>query len=306
MTKRKLVLIIADALLLAVCIIQCALRVTDSAKIFEMKDTPDMISIAGEKGSFDILREGEGWVIGDKKYAANDSSIDSIIEAVSSIRALDKVGNASSESAKYRYDLTDAKKITVTAYKDGKVLRSLEIGKDATATSQGYITIDGGKDIYLASGSLRLSCNKSIDELRSKVIWQLEKNGINSVSISSADESKIWTVSRLGEGTDITWNISGSEVDVDPEKAVEWFNSFASISTPVWHNEGDDLGGNKLLSAKIGYGFKDITITIFEIPAETEDGKATYWGTCSETPYTFELAGYAVQKFQKEPEALGK
>lgn len=305
MTKRKLILIIADVLLLAVLIIQGVMRVSESAKVFEMKDAPDAITITGEKGTVDLKKENGTWYIGDKKYVANESNIDSIIETISSIRALDKVGSANSESALIRYDLTDGKKLTVTASKDGKVLRTLEIGKEATATSQGYITVDGGKDIYLASGSLRFNLNKSVEELRSKILWQLEKNDINSFTYEPVDGTT-WAVSRMGSGDDVVWNVSGVEVDVDGAKAASWFESLGSISVPVWHGEGDTLGGNKLFTAKLGYGFKTISIDVYEIPAETEDGKATYWGTSSESPYTFELAGYTVQKFQKEPETISK
>lgn len=305
MTKRKLILIIADVLLLAVLIVQCALQVSESAKVFEMKDTPDAITIIGEKGTVELKNENGTWIIGDKKYVANESSVESIIETISSIRALDKVGSANSESALLRYDLTDGKKITLTAYKDGKALRTLEIGKEATASSQGYITVDGGKDIYLASGSLRFNLNKSVEELRSKVLWQINKADINSFTYEPV-EGTTWAISRMGSGDDVVWNISGVELDVDGAKAANWFESLGNISVPVWHNEGDNLGGNKIFTAKLGYGFKTATIDVYEIPAETEDGKPVYWGTSSESPYTFELAGYAVQKFQKDPDTLSK
>ncbi len=305
MTKRKLFLIIADVLLLAVCIIQCAVNSSDSAKVFEFKETPDAITIVNEKGTVNIVNENGAWFVGDKKYPANESSIDSIIESISSIRALDKVGSASNDASLNRYELNEGKKLTISVSKGGKILRSLEVGKDATATSQGYITVDGGKDIYLASGNLKYTFNKSVDELRSRVIWAFDKKDISSVSIENAD-GNTWAVSKMGNEEDIVWNVSGVEIDVDPAKATEWFNSFATVSTPKWYNEEDNLGGEKILSAKIGVGFKTTTIDIFQIPAETEDGKDVYWATCSETPYPFEIALYNVQKFQKNADELSK
>lgn len=303
-SKRKLVLIIADVILLAVCILQCALKSSDSAKLFEFDETPDAITIVGEKGTVNLVKENDLWYVGDKKYPAAESYVDDIITTVSSIRALDKVGSASSEAALIRYDLTDGKKITVTAMKDGKQLRYLEVGKEATATSQGYITVDGGKDIYLASGSLRYQFNKSVDELRSKVLWALNKEEITSVAIESADAT--WAISKMGSGEDIVWNISGAEIDVDPAKAANWFQTVANISVPTWHTEGENLGGEKIITAKVTCGFKTTTLDIYQIPAVTDDGKPTYWGTCSDIPYPFELAAYAVQKFQKNPDELSR
>ena len=285
--------------------VQCALSTRDSAKMFEFKDTPDSIVISGTKGTANIVCENGSWFVGDKKYPANESSIDSIIETISSIRALDKVGTVNSDAAVERYELNEGKKLTVTASKDGKVLRSIEIGKDATASSQGYITVDGGKDIYLASGNLKILLDKSVDELRSRVVWSFEKADINSVTIEPVDGAA-WSVSKMGTGDDVVWNASGVTIDVDAAKATEWFNGLATISTPVWYGEGEELGGNKIVSAKIGVGFNTASIDIYEIPAVGEDGKAKYWATCSETPYTFELANYAVQKFQKNADELSK
>lgn len=304
MTKRKLILIIADVLLLAVFIIQCILNAGDSAKVFEMKDTPDAITIEGEKGNVELVKENGIWIIGDKKYAANESSVDDIIDTISEVRALDKVATAS-DAQLNRYDLVDGKKITVTAKKEGKEIRKLVIGKEATASSQGYITIDGGKDIYLASGNLRQELNKSVDELRSKVLWNLDKSTITEVSFAPSDGAA-WSLSKMGEGDDVVWNISGADVDVDPEKASTYFESLSNISVPVWHNEGENLGGNKIFTAKVTSAFKTYSVDVYEVPAKTDEDKPLYWGTSSETPYTFELAAYTVNKFKKDVMSLGK
>ena len=45
MKTRKLVLIIADVLLLAVCIVQFALSARDTTKYFTFKDEPDSMEI---------------------------------------------------------------------------------------------------------------------------------------------------------------------------------------------------------------------------------------------------------------------
>ena len=64
--------------------------------------------------------------------------------------------------------------------------------------------------------------------------------------------------------------------------------------------------GEKIISAKVTVGFKNCTIDIYEIAPQTEVGKTKWRATCSETPYKFELAQYAVQKFQKNADELSK
>lgn len=303
MTKRKLFLIIADVALLALCIVQCALSTRDSAKVFNFRDTPDEITIVGQKENVNLVCENDQWFVGEQKYPVNQSFVDSIIESISSIRTLDKVGTANSDADIARYELNEGKNLCVTALKNGKVLRSVVVGKDSTASSQGYITIDGGKDIYLASGNLKITFDKSVDDLRSRVIWTVEKEDITSVKISPVG-GQPWTVMKMGSGDDVVWNISGATCDLDTAKVSAWVNGMASVSTPVWHESGENLGGEKILTATITAALKEITIDIYS--STSEDDKTLYWATCSETPYTFELAQYAVQKFQKNVDELSK
>ena len=115
MKTRKLVLIIADVLLLAVCIIQFAVSARDTTKYFTFKDDPDSIEIVTPGETISLYKDGEDWVIGDKKYPASLSMVDSYIDAIKNIRALDKVGSVSSDVSADRYELTDGKKTIVTA-----------------------------------------------------------------------------------------------------------------------------------------------------------------------------------------------
>lgn len=303
MKARKLTLLIACAALLVVCILQAVLKNSDKVKVFEMKDVPDELVITTPEETYTISKINDDWVIGEKKYPANASYVESAIDALKSFNGLDKVASTNNEVARAKYDLSDAKKISVVAKKSGKVIRSLEIGKNSTASSQSYVSVDGSHDIYLASGGLRNEFNQKLDYFRSKVVVNLSKNDISSISIASEDR-EAWTVSRTGQGENVSWVVSRPDVLVDATKATEWFNGFSTISTPIWHEENEDLGGTKLLSAVITEGSKKITMDIFEIPAAAEGGNPVYYGKSNATPYTFELAAYTVQRFQKNVEDL--
>ena len=154
MKTRKLVLIIADVVLLAVCTIQLALSARDTTKYFTLKDKPDSLEFVTPMETFSVYKDGEEWFVSDKKYPASQSMVDSYIDAISNVRALDKVGNISSGNNAEKYELADGKTITVTAKLGDKVLRTITIGKTAVSSSQCYATIDGGKDIYLVSGGI--------------------------------------------------------------------------------------------------------------------------------------------------------
>lgn len=93
MKTRKLVLIVADVVLLAVCLVQFILSARDTTKYFTFKDEPDSLEILTPQETISLYKEGEDWFIGEKKYPASMSMVDSYISAIKNIRALDKVGS---------------------------------------------------------------------------------------------------------------------------------------------------------------------------------------------------------------------
>ena len=307
MKTRKLVLIIADALLLAVCIIQLVLGARDTTKYFTMKDQPDALEITTPSEKISLYKDGDEWVIGDKKYPASLSVVDSFIDALSNVRALDKVGSTSSSNEAEKYELTDALKITVTAKLGDKVLRTLEIGKTAVSSSQCYATVDGAKDIYLVSGGIKDTFDTSIAAVRTTIVLNLDATEITTVSVTD-DSDKTWGVSRMGSGSDIAWNTIGAEegFELDTMAAANWLNSFASLSTRDWYDDNATLEGTKKVTAKITCAYKDITVEIFALPKANENDAQQYYGKCSQTPYLFKVNQSTVDNYLKTLDELKK
>ena len=307
MKTRKLVLIIADALLLAVCIIQLALGARDTTKYFTMKNQPDALEITTPSEKISLYKDGDEWVIGDKKYPASLSVVDSFIDALSNVRALDKVGSTSSSNEAEKYELTDALKITVTAKLGDKVLRTLEIGKTAVSSSQCYVTVDGAKDIYLVSGGIKDTFDTSIAAVRTTIVLNLDATEITTVTVTD-DSDKTWGVSRMGSGSDIAWNTIGAEegFELDTMAAANWLNSFASLSTRDWYDDNATLEGTKKVTAKITCAYKDITVEIFALPKANENDAQQYYGKCSQTPYLFKVNQSTVDNYLKTLDELKK
>lgn len=303
MKVRKIVLLAADLILLAVCIVQGILSVKDNAKTFEVTETPDEILIDRADGSFAITKTDDNWYIGEQKFPANNGSVEVMIDAASSIRTLDKMGKASNDAVAGRYDLSADKKITVTLKKEGKILRTIGVGKESSTGTQGYVTIDDGDDVYLTASNLKNSFNKTVDDLRNKTVLQLDKNSITAVTMID-DEGNTWTLSRSGSGESLSWSISGVEIDVDPSAATEWFNSLATLNAAKWYGSTNIYGGEKAESVRITVGSKTVSLDLYYIEAETEEDRDVYYAKCSESPYFFEVPSYSVAKFQKTPEDL--
>ncbi len=305
MKTRKLVLIIADVVLLAVCLVQFILSARDTTKYFTFKDEPDSLEIVTPQETISLYKEGEDWFIGEKKYPASMSMVDSYISAIKNIRALDKVGSIANGNNVERYELTDSKKTIVTAKLGDKVLRTIEIGKTAVSSSQCYMTVDGGKDIYLVSGGVNDTFDTSVAAARTTIVLNLNSDEISGVSITDA-EDKTWSLSRMGNGDDVVWNVSGGEIELDEGKANVWLTSFASLSTRDWYAEDAVLEGTRAVSARITYNLKDIKLEFFALPKNNEKDLQQYYGTCSETPYRFKVDEKTVKQYLKPLEELAK
>lgn len=307
MKTRKIILLVADALLLVALILQICLKTGDRTKVFELSQQPQEVTITSGTGSYTLIKENDAWFVGDKKYPANENYSEQMANAVMSIKVLDKVASGNSDSILEKYHLTEDQRITVTAKKDGAIVRTVYIGKDTNAGSQTYVMIDNSKDIYLSAGNLRNDFDKSVSYLRSRIVFDVEKTDINSVSITD-EKDNTWAITKMGTGTDVVWNCSDNSVQLDEEKASNWFNSLSAISTPTWYDENADLGGKRIAFAKIGVGFKTVSIEVFALPLDVteEKPKQKYWAKCSESPYPFEMADYTVQKFLKKLEDFTK
>ncbi len=154
MKTRKLILIIADAVLLGVLIINLIISSKSSIKNFEIKEDFNSILISKADGEISLTKDGEEWFVGNEKLPAENYSVENIVDAVSSIKVLDKVASLS-EYTKETYEFTDNNAITVLVKNDDKVLRKIVLGKKSTVYSQTFITLDDKNDIYLSTGSLR-------------------------------------------------------------------------------------------------------------------------------------------------------
>ena len=305
MKTRKIVLIVADVVLLAVCLVQFILSARDTTKYFTFKDEPDSLEIVTPQETISLYKEGEDWFIGEKKYPASMSMVDSYISAIKNIRALDKVGSIANGNNVERYELTDSKKTIVTAKLGDKVLRTIEIGKTAVSSSQCYMTVDGGKDIYLVSGGVNDTFDTSVAAARTTIVLNLNSDEITGVAITDA-EDKTWSLSRMGDGDDVVWNVSGGEIELDEGKANVWLTSFASLSTRDWYAEDAVLEGTRAVSARITYNLKDIKLEFFAFPKNNEKDLQQYYGTCSETPYRFKVDEKTVKQYLKPLEELAK
>ena len=166
---------------------------------------------------------------------------------------------------------------------------------------------NGANDIYLIDGDYRNVYDKTVEQLRSKVVYSEESVNISSVAITPAG-GDTWSVSRHGDAEDLVWSVSGTNITLDSSKAAEWLNSFNTVTTTNWYGTTNNLGGELYVQVEIGTIGKNIKLDIYVVPADPDDEGSSnlYYAKCSESKYWFEIASYNMSKFQKTPEDLQK
>lgn len=165
MKTRKLFLIAADVILLAVFVIHAIASSKSGIKTFELKEQIEELEIFLPGENILLTKENDEWLVGTEKNPAQKYSVENLIDAVSSIKVLDKVGKTSSPKAEETFELSETSAIKVVAKNNGKILRTILIGKNSTVYSQSFITIDDKSDVYLATGSLRNKFEISSEDL---------------------------------------------------------------------------------------------------------------------------------------------
>ena len=80
------------------------------------------------------------------------------------------------------YGFSDNELIKVVVQKDGKVLRTLELGKNSSTYQQVYGKIDNSKDVLLISGNPKLTFDVTFEDLKSPVETAPENPVANSTA----------------------------------------------------------------------------------------------------------------------------
>lgn len=287
---RKAALCAAIAVLAAVYTLQLVLGAPDTVRVESLADAPDAIEIARPgMATLKLSESGGKWLIGDKGYPADVARVEAMTKALGTVKIL---GRVSGDAESGEYGLGESERLLVTAWKGGKKIRSLTVGKNAVTAQQSYVQLDEGSDVLLVSGALKAVFNRDEDSLREKTIWTLTADALSRVSVPGG---KAWAIEKSGEPP--AWAFAaGSSVtgELDAEKAVSWVSGLLSIKAAGFV-PGDAAPPSALLGRVVlTAGGKEYSIAVHE---KGDDGK--YVCSSSESPYAFYLTSATAEKFLK-------
>ncbi|MBQ1983528.1 MAG: DUF4340 domain-containing protein, partial [Spirochaetaceae bacterium] len=154
-----------------------------------LKELPDTIVIKNKTNSeISLINTNGTWLLKDANensenanmiIPANVETVKQMIDAISKINVL---GLVSKNDDNERYGFSDNELTKVVVQKDGKVLRTLELGKNSSTYQQVYGKIDNSKDVLLISGNPKLTFDVTFEDLKAPVETAPENPVANSTA----------------------------------------------------------------------------------------------------------------------------
>lgn len=186
---RKIILLSLIVILLVVYILQLVISGANDGYTLSLKEVPDTIVIKNKTNSeINLINTNGTWLLKDANensenanliIPANVETVKQMIDAISKINVL---GLVSKNDDNERYGFSDNELIKVVVQKDGKVLRTLELGKNSSTYQQVYGKIDNSKDVLLISGNPKLTFDVTFEDLKSPVETAPENPVANSTA----------------------------------------------------------------------------------------------------------------------------
>ena len=281
---RKIVLLALIPVLLCIYILQVVTQNRNTVKYLTLSEEADTVLIKkGDGTEIKVFKEADAWFVSDKKYPVDESTATQLIADISSLKILETV--SSSASDRERYGLDESAAVTASLYKDGKLLRTVEVGKASPTAQQTYITVDGSKDILLSSGAITSNFAQGVNDIRSKKVYSVDVMKVTAAEASTPADG-VFSVFRNAE--DNTW-LGG-----DSSKVSSWISNISSLNVQSWADDNTPIPQTEAGSVKLTAEGRIIEIHVYET-----DDESKYLCTSSETPYPFYLSSYSAEKYIK-------
>ena len=266
------------------------------------------ISIKKKDSEIVLVRESDKWLISDKKYPADNTLVENMLNAISGLT----LTALASESKNYAmYELDDKNRVSVEAFKGDSLLRKINIGKNTPTHHQTFVMIDDNHRVYHSKGTIRREFDRTLNELRDKKVMSFSDD-ISEIVLKKEKEEM--TIIRAAAPLSVDVSETGKDPHAPEEEVQKWTTAG---SKSVKDSEVDEM--IKTLSAlqcddfmedKTKEDFKSpiftatlkgldtYTISLFE--KKDEQYPAVYSGS----EYPFLLSEWKAKKIMKDFEEL--
>jgi hypothetical protein len=184
------------------------------------------MEITSSGNTVELTRSGDQWQIGEKQYPADGTKVKNILNALETLKLTALVSEA---KAFARYDLTDEKKISVKAWVGDRLVREIDIGKEADTYQHTFVRLSNKPNVYHAQNNFRRTFDQTTETLRDMTALSFNTLDIKEIRIASGnnnltlslkkqpDEKLKPEVKTAGEATDQPSPLESSPVWLTPD-----------------------------------------------------------------------------------------
>ena len=151
----------------------------DNYKLPEIEDIDTSkltgIIIKNSNGNIKFIKKGENWVLTDKKFPADSSSVQNMFDTLKTFKLTALV---SQKKDLQRYELDEKKQVHIKLLENSKTIFEFTIGKLAPSFNHTFVMLSNDNNIYHAKGNFRGDFNQSLDDFRNKKVLEFPEKSI--------------------------------------------------------------------------------------------------------------------------------
>jgi hypothetical protein len=158
------------------------------------------INIKKKDSGIVLVKEAGKWLIGDKKYPADNTMVENMLNAISGLT----LTALASESKNYAiYELDEKSRVGVEAFRGDDLLRKINIGKNTPTHHQTFVMLDDNHRVYHSKGTIRRDFDRTVSELRDKKVMSFSDE-ISEIVLKKGGEEMTIIRSEAPVSIDVT------------------------------------------------------------------------------------------------------
>lgn len=255
-------------------------------------DSVDRLVIQKPDDTIAFTRTGQGWVVTDKAYPADETAMRQMLDVVTGLRLSALV---SENQDLIRYELDDGHRLDVTAYDQNTALLSFTIGKTAPTFNHTFVMLENDPNIYHAADSFRQHFDKTVNGFRDKQVLDFTEASITGITIEARGKQTHLKAQETGAGTQDDTGAGFRYEDgsaPDPKTVSDLLSTLSVLSCdrfiddPDKHNFKEKAPDLKII-------LENNTPIVLHLFDQEEEGLV--FGTSSMNGYAFALKEYVAK-----------
>ncbi len=174
------------------------------------------IDIKKKDSGIVLVKEAGKWLVGDKKYPADNFMVEGMLNAISGLT----LTALASESKNYViYELDEKGRVLVEVFKGDDLLRKINIGKTTPTHLQTFVTLDEDYRVYHSKGTIRREFERTVKELRDKKVMSFSDE-ISEIVLKRGGEEM--TIIRAEAPVSVDVTEKGKDPQAPEAEAQKW------------------------------------------------------------------------------------